>query len=289
MSQLGLEDIPRLMGYQFFQYALVGGIIASVACSVMGLFLVLRKESMIGDGVAHTSFGGIAIGLYLGVYPIYTALVVSILAVMAIQYLRRQGYADSDSAIALMLALGFSTGLIVISLAGGFNVELFSYLFGSILTIDSTDLAVVAILGVVVLGFVGTLYKELLYITFDEDSARIHGIPVGPLSFGFNVLVAFTIVLSIKIIGVILVAALIVIPALSALRLGLTFRRTLLASMAYGVTSVVMGIMLSAVYDVATSGVIVFTAATLFVGTILIRRFTYRPEREVENPEVIEN
>jgi zinc transport system permease protein len=160
-------NIFDLFGYQFFQNALLGGCIAAVACATVGLFLILKKEAMIGDGLSHTAFGGIAIGLLFGINPLLTALGVSILAVLAISYMRRKGIAPSDSAIAVMLALGFSTGLIVISIANGFNVELFSYLFGSILTIDHADLMMVALLGLAVLLFVGIFRRELLSMVFD--------------------------------------------------------------------------------------------------------------------------
>jgi len=129
-------NLLELFTYQFFQNAIIGGIIAAVACSLVGLFLILKKEAMLGDGLSHTAFGGIALGLLLGINPLITALGVSLLAVFGISYMRRNKIAPSDSAIAIMLALGFSTGLIVMSLAGGFNVELFRYVFGSVITID---------------------------------------------------------------------------------------------------------------------------------------------------------
>ncbi|HDQ05334.1 MAG TPA: metal ABC transporter permease, partial [Candidatus Bathyarchaeota archaeon] len=175
-------EVFRLLEFQFFQYALIGGVIVALVCAWVGLFLILRKEAMIGDGIAHTAFGGIALGLFLGVDPILTSLLVSVLAVLGISYMRRKGLAQSDSAIAVMLALGFSAGLIIISLAGGFNVELFSFLFGSILTINQTDLIIVSILGIMTMLILGIFYKELLSITFDEEDARLMGIPVRPLS-----------------------------------------------------------------------------------------------------------
>lgn len=268
-----LLDIPRLFGYQFFQYAVIGGMLAALACAWVGLFLILRKEAMIGDGIAHTAFGGIAIGLFLGINPVLTALLVSVLAVLGISYMRKKGLAQSDSAIAVMLALGFSTGLIVISLAGGFNVELFSYLFGSILTISRSDLVIVAVLGVSTILFLGIFYKELLSITFDEEASRLTGIPVTPLSMGFNLLVAVTIVLSIKVIGIILVVALMVLPGLSALQLNLSFKGTITTAIALGMSSVLAGILLSAVYKgLATSGVIVFTAVGIFLLTVIYGR-----------------
>jgi zinc transport system permease protein len=272
MSDLTIFDIPRLLGYQFFQYALMGGIIVAVSCALVGLFLILRKEAMIGDGVAHTAFGGIAIGLYLGIYPILTALIVSVFAVISISYMRRKGLAHSDSAIAVILALGFSTGLIIISLAGGFNVELFGYLFGSILTIDSGDLMVGIALGIITLAFIGLFYKELLSITFDEESSRLMGIPVSFLETSFSILVAVTIVLSIKVIGIILVVALLVLPGLSALQLRMSFKGTTVASIFFGVISVVVGLLLSAIYDVATSGIIIFTAVGIFLFVAAYRK-----------------
>ena len=267
-----LTDIFRLLGFQFFQNALLGGTIAALACAWVGLFLILRKEAMIGDGIAHTAFGGIALGLFLGINPILTALLVSILAVLGISYMRRRGLAQSDSAIAVMLAIGFSLGLIIISLAGGFNVELFSFLFGSILTIDQTDLIIVSILGILTIVILGVFYKELLSMTFDEEDARLMGIPVRLLSLAFNLLVAITIVLSIKVIGVILVVALLVLPGLAALQLNLSFKGTTLVAIGFGILSMVTGILLSAIYNVATSGVIVFTAAGFFLFTAIYRR-----------------
>lgn len=264
--------IFRLFNYRFFQFALLGGTIAALACALVGLFIILRKESMIGDGIAHMSFGGIALGLYLGVQPLLTALALSIFSVLAISYMRKKGLAQSDSAIAVMLAIGFSSGLIIISLAGGFNVELFSYLFGSILTIDQLDLLLISILGVSALLFIGVFYKELLSMTFDEESSRLMGIPIDALSISFNVLVAVTIVLSIKVVGMILVVALLVLPGLAALQLNLSFKGTTFASIAFGVASVLAGIFISALCDVATSGVIVFTAVGFFIFAATYRR-----------------
>jgi len=268
------DYIINLLGYRFFQNALIGGSISALACSLIGLFVILRRESMIGDGVAHVSFGGIAIGLFLNINPLYTALVVSVIAVLGISYMKREGLAESDSATAVILAIGFSTGLIIISLAGGFNVELFSYLFGSILTISRTDMMLVALLGAVSLVLVVLFYKELLSITFDEQASRLMGIPVGLLSNVFNILVAITIVLSIKVVGMILVTALLVLPGLTALQLNTGFRNTAVMSVLFGVGSVVLGIFSSAILDVATSGVIVFTLVLVFIAVSLISRIS---------------
>lgn len=267
-------DLFSLFGYQFFQNALIGGIIAAVACGLVGLFLILKKEAMIGDGISHTAFGGVAIGLLLGINPLVTALAVSVLAVLAISYMRQKKIAASDSAIAVMLALGFSTGLIVISIAGGFNIELFSYLFGSILTIDSVDLVLVASLGLAVFVFIGLFHRALLSMIFDEEDSRIMGIPTKKLSIVFDLLVAITIVLSIKVIGTILVVALLVIPGLCALRLNISFRGTLTGAVIFSVISTILGIMLSAVFNLATAGVIVFVLVMFFLLVLLYKKLS---------------
>jgi zinc transport system permease protein len=267
-----MSNLIELFGYQFFQNALIGGVIAAVACGLVGLFLVLKKEAMIGDGLSHTAFGGIAVGLLLGINPLLTALVVSIIAVFAISYMRRKKIAASDSAIAIMLAVGFSTGLIIISIAGGFNVELFSYLFGSILTIDVMDLMLVSFLGVAVVLFIGFFRRELLSMVFDEEDSRIMGIPTKQLSIIFDLLVAVTIVLSIKVIGTILVVALLVVPGLCSLRLNLSFRKTLLASVVFSMLSTVLGVIFSAVFNIVTAGLIVFVLVLFFLLTVIYKR-----------------
>jgi zinc transport system permease protein len=271
-SETGTVNLFDLFGYQFFQNALLGGVVSAVACALVGLFLILKKEAMIGDGLSHTAFGGIALGLLLGINPLFTALGVSVLAVFGISYMRRKGVAPSDSAIAVMLALGFSAGLIIISVSGGFNVELFSYLFGSILTIDQMDLASVLLLGLLVLLFIGFFRRELLSMVFDEEDSRIMGIPTKRLSVAFDLLVAVTIVLSIKVIGTLLVVALLVLPGLSALKLNLSFRKTLLAATGFSVLSTILGIMFSAVFDVATAGLIVFLLVLFFLLSLVYRK-----------------
>jgi len=272
MSSFSLFDIPSLFQYQFFVLALIGGVLAAVVSSWIGLFLILRKESMLVDGVAHTAFGGVALGLFLGIDPILGALAVSTVAVYAITYMRRKGMAQSDSAIAVMLSLGFSMGIIIISMANGFNVELFSYLFGSILTLDTNDVLVLVVLVLGIIGFMVFFYKEMLAVTFDEDGAKLQGIPVQGLTMAFNLLVAVTIALSIQVIGIILVVALMVLPGLTALQLHRSFKSTLIASTIFGIFAAIIGIILSALFNVATSGVIVFTAAGVFLFVAVYQR-----------------
>lgn len=263
----------ELLEYGFFQRALMGGAIAAIACAIVGVFILLRKEAMVGHGIAHVSFGGVAIGVYmvsLGIYvgsedtfPLVTALLVSVAAMLAITTLRRRGIAESDAAIAMVTAMGFALGIIIISMADGFSVDLFSFLFGNVLTITWQELALTLALGTVIVLFVLVFYKELLSITFDESAARLSGLPVRGLGIAFDVLVAFTIVMSIKVVGIILVSALLAIPGITAFQLRLSFRGTMLAAVAFGVMAVVLGIFLSAIYEVATSGLIVVVSLAL--------------------------
>jgi len=271
ISPLNL-NILNLFGYQFFQNALIGGIIVAVVCGLVGLFLILKKETLIGEGLSHTAFGGIAIGLLLGINPLITALAVSILAVFAISYMRRKKIATSDSAIAIMIALGFSTGLIIISIAGGFNIELFNYLFGSILSITISDLLLVSILSTFVLLFLGFYRRELLSMIFDEEDSQIMGIPTNRLTIIFDILTAITIVLSIKVIGTILVVALLVIPGLCALKLNLSFKKTLLTTALFSIISTTTGIIVSAIFNIVTAGIIVLVLTAFFIITLIYKK-----------------
>jgi len=265
-------NLFNLFSYQFFQNALIGGIIVAVVCGLVGLFLILKKEAMIGDGLSHTAFGGIAIGLLLGINPTITALGVSIIAVFIISYMRRKKIATSDSATAIILALGFSTGLIIISIAGGFNVELFTYLFGSILTITFSDLMIISLLSALVLLFIGFFRRELLSMVFDEETSQIMGIHTKHLTIIFDILTAITIVLSIKVIGTILVIALLVIPGLCALKLNLSFKKTLLTTILFSTISTTTGIIISAIFNIITAGIIVFTLVAFFLLTLTYKK-----------------
>lgn len=284
----------ELLEYGFFQRALLGGAVAAVACAAVGVFILLRKEAMVGHGIAHVSFGGVAIGVYMvsvGLYvgsedafPLIIALLVSIVAMLAITSLRRRGIAESDAAIAMVTAMGFSLGIIIISLADGFSVDLFSFLFGNILTITWQELAFTLVLGAVIVVFLVVFYKELLSITFDESAARLSGLPVHGLVIAFDVLVAFTIVMSIKVVGIILVSALLAIPGITAFQLRLSFRGTMVAAVAFGVLAVVLGIFLSAIYEVAASGLIVVASLILLGVAALYMRLGDPPGAKGTGP-----
>jgi zinc transport system permease protein len=186
--------------------------------------------------------------------------------------MRRKGIANSDAAIGIVVAFGLSLGLVLLSLSGGFSVDLFSYLFGSILTIDSQDLAISAALAIGVLAFIWALHKEVLSITFDEKAARVSGIPVEAITIAFNILVALTVALSIKIIGILLVTALLILPGVAAMQLRLSFRGTILFAVLASSVSVIAGVVISAAVDVATSAVIIFVSMAIAAITAVYSR-----------------
>jgi len=240
---------------------------------VLGVFIVLRRSSLIGEGIAHLSFGGIALGLFLSIYPLYTALLLSLVGTLAIYFLNRRKIVYSETAIGLIFSFGLAFGAVLASLAGGFNVDLFAYLFGSILTVSQNDLILFFVLTVAVLAFVLLFYKELVYLTFDEQGARLSGIPVLKFEFAFNVMVALTVVVSIKIVGTLLISALLIAPAASSMQFSGSFRRTLLAAIVLGLFAVVVGLLLSFAVDVASGGAIVMLSMGIFVVSVAFKKY----------------
>ncbi len=254
----------EIFQYSFMQRALVAGMMIAIICSAVGTFIVLKRLSMIGDGLAHIALGGVALGLFLNVYPVISALLFSVVSALGISRLRKTEV-RGDVAIAIFFSAGLAVAVILLSLANGFNVNLFSYLFGSILTVDETDLQIILILGTLTVGAIILFYKELVYLTFDEESAMVSGIPVDKLNNALFVLTAITVVISIKIVGVLLVSSLLVVPAATSLLIAGNFKETILFSIMFAVFSVLAGLISSYYFNIATGGAIVFVTIILFV------------------------
>ncbi|QLH74517.1 MAG: metal ABC transporter permease [Methanomassiliicoccales archaeon] len=268
----GLELIQDMFSYTFVQNGLIGGVAAAVTCAALGVFIVLKRASLIGEGVAHLSFGGIAIGLFAGLYPLYTALALSIVGTLAISYLHKKRIVYSETAIGILFSFGLAVGAVLAKMAGGFSVDLFQYLFGDILTISHQDMLLMVVLTFVVMSFVAALYKELMLLTFDEQGSRLSGVPVGALDLVFNIMVALAVVVSIKIVGSLLVSSLIILPAATALQLSRSFRSTMVMALGLSVVSVVSGLFMSFFYDIATGGAIVLTSTAFFVASMAIKK-----------------
>jgi len=265
-----------IISYPFMQRALISGVFVALVCAVLGVFLVLRKSAFIGEGLAHISFSGIAIGLILGQDPILVALAVTLAAAIVISYVRQHAILHGDTALAIFSYAGFALGIFLISAYKGFSADLFSYLFGSILTISQADMLVCAGLSVLILAFVFLLYNELALLTFNEETAKVSGIRTDILEYIFSALVSAAIVISMRIVGIILVASFIIMPAASALLMRTSFRKTIILSAAVSVISLVAGLSLSFYFDFAAGATIVLCNFLIFASIFSLRRILVR-------------
>jgi zinc transport system permease protein len=251
--------------YSFIIRGLEAGIIVAVIAPLIGIFLVLRRYSLIADTLSHVSLAGIAIGLLFGLNPVLTALLVAVLASLGIERLRTSKTVYGESALALFLSGSLALAIVLLSLGHGFNTNLFNYLFGSIVTVTMTEVYTIAILAIVVITILALFYKELVYVTFDEDSAKVGGIPTKLINTILIILAAITVSLSIPIVGVLLISALIVVPVVSALQLKKSFIKTILYAEIISLFSVISGIFASFYLNLSTGGTIVLIMLAIFI------------------------
>jgi zinc transport system permease protein len=266
----------EILQYGFIQRALVSGVAVAITCSVVGLFLVLRRQSLFADALSHMAFGGIAIGLFANLYPIWTAFIVSIFAALGITKLRESTKIPPDSAVAVLLSAGLAVGVILIGLAGGFTLDLYSFLFGSILLVSMQDQEIILVASVLILSILYFIYRELVYIAFDEEQAQVSGINVSRLNYIFIVLASIVVITSIRLVGVLLISSLIVIPNITAMMFGKGFKKTAMISVSIGIFSVLMGIVISYVMNLAPGGTIVLVSVTVFLAAIITRDLNKR-------------
>ena len=259
-----------MLRLEFMRLALGAGAVVGVLAPAVGFFLVQRRQSLTGDGIGHVAFAGVAAGILLDVAPVLTALVAAILGGIAIELLRSRGGTAGDQALALVFYTGIALGVVLISSAGALNVDLFQYLFGSILTVTRSDLVLIAALGAVGLATVGLLYRPLVGVVIDEEGARVAGVPIGALNITVAVLAAVTVALSMRVVGILLVAALMVLPVSAAGRVAWSMRSTLLLSMVIGLASALAGLTVSYYADLPPGGTIVLVAAGAFAACALV-------------------
>jgi zinc transport system permease protein len=250
--------------YGFLQRALLAGIFISIACAMLGVFLILRRDAMIGHGLAHVTFAGVALGLFLNVMPLAMALFIAVAASLVIMKLKDKVGLHGDTAIAIFSSVGFALGVLFATLSQSFNVDLFSYLFGEILAIELSEVWFSVILAAIVMSLVILNYHKFMYMTFDKESARASGIKVNRLDTLLTVLTAVTIVLGMKVVGILLVSALVVIPAAAGLQIASDFRQAIILSTIVSIVSVVLGLLFALVLDLPASGSIVILSFLFF-------------------------
>ncbi len=253
-------DLADIFNYAFVQRAFLAGILIAAVSSILGVFLVLRRFSLIGDGLAHVTFGSVAVVMMIGVSPAYitlAALPLVMISSLAILKLTGSKRIQGDAAIGIVSSVGIAAGIVLASLSGGYNLDLFSYLFGNILTVTQAELLLSFIVLVVVVAVVFFFYDELLAITFDEELARTMGIKTKRINMMLFLLTAVTAVLAMKIAGIMLVSAMLILPPLTALQLSLSFRMTIFSSVLFSVSSVISGLLLAFLLNLPAGGTIV--------------------------------
>lgn len=263
--------IVELLGAEVTQRALVAGGLVAVAAAIMGTFVVLRGMSLLGDSLAHASFGGIALGLLVGIAPFYFALLVAVLAGLAIHVMEHRGIARGDTAIGLIFAGGLGIGVILATVAGGFDEALLEAFFGNVGDLTWSDVALLATLVAVLLLLIGGLFKELVYLTFDQETAEAAGLPVHGLNLLFVVLAAVAVVSVIRVVGVLLASALLVVPAAASQQLGRSFRGTLFLSVLLALLSVGAGVLAAFALGWPPGGAVVVVSLGLFALLVAVR------------------
>jgi ABC-type Mn2+/Zn2+ transport system permease subunit len=254
----------EILEYAFMQRALVAGAVIGALCAIVGVYVVLKSLSFIGAGIAHASFGGVALGFLVGVNPVLSAIAFCLATAWGIGLVARKGVVKEDTAIGIFFASTMALGILFIGLMHGYNVDLFGYLFGSILAVTREDLWIMLGVGAGIVLVVAVFFKELLFVSFDPEMAEVTGVPAGKIYFLLISLVALTVVISIKVVGIVLVSALIVTPAAAAYQLSEDFRRVMALAVLIGVTSAIGGLLLSYALDTASGATIVLLATLFF-------------------------
>ncbi len=255
----------EMLEMEFMQRAWLAGLIMAVICPLIGSFLVLRRQSLIGDGLGHIAFAGVAAGALGGYSPVLSAAAATVLGALAIEKVRTKLSDAADMVLAIFFYSGMGLAVIFTGLNkdGGFNLG--SILFGSLMMVSSKDLLIVAALGFCTVLFVVLFYRPLQYLTFDEKSAKVAGLPVERLNLLLALLTALTVALSMRIVGLLLVSAMMVIPVACALQTARSFRGTIMQSMLYGLVTVFLGLTISYYINLAPGGTIVLTGTLLFL------------------------
>jgi zinc transport system permease protein len=277
-----METFFSLFKYGFFQNALLASVLASVSCGIVGTYIVSRRIVFVSGGITHASFGGIGIGYFLGINPIIGALVFSVLSAFGVEYLTRRAEIRNDSVIAMLWSLGMAIGIIFIYLTPGYSPNLMTYLFGSIVTVGAADLYPLLALTVVLILVFSVFHRLILFISFDEQFALTRKAPVQGMNYLMLGLVALTIVLSIKIAGIILVISLLTIPQNAANLFSNQFKKIIIYSIVIGFAGSFSGLIISYFLDIPSGASIIFSLVLIYLILRLFRVFTINRIRKLK-------
>lgn len=253
------------------QRALLIGVIISIISSSMGLFLVLRRFSMVGDTLSHTALAGVALGMITNIYPLYTAILTTLAASFVVEKLRKVYKEYAELSLAIVMAAGIGIASILISIGKSKTIGINNYLFGSISLVTEEDLKIIIVLGMIIIAIILLLFRALFYMTFDESDAKLRGIPVEKFNLLFAVLVAITITLSMRIVGILLISSMMTEPVAISMQIAKSFRQAFIFTNVFGVLSVTIGLIVSFYFDVAPGGSIVVISLLLLLAVMLIK------------------
>ena len=266
----------EVLQLEFMQRALMAGVLVSVACGVIGTYVVVNRFVFISGGIAHAAYGGIGLGYYLGINPVVGAITFSLGGAVTMGAVQRKTRERADTIIGMLWAVGMAAGVIFVDLTPGYAADLMSYLFGSILTVPRADLLIMAILDAMIVVLVMVFYKELLAISFDETYASTANVRVGAIQLLLLCLVAMTVVMLMRVVGLILVIALLTMPAAISQRFTSDLRRMMAISVMLGLVFTTVGLFLSYLLDLTSGATIVLTAACAFLVAMISKSLTQR-------------
>jgi len=262
----------EMFQYDFMQRAFVVGIVIAILASVSGTFVVLRRYSLMSETLAHSALVGVAVGLVAGYNPIWVAVVIAILSAWLIEYLRSYFSLYSDAVLAILLSGSLAIAVIIVSLGDAFNNSLFSYLFGSILSVSDDDVKAILVFGGLSLALLLVFSKELYFIAYDEEVAQTSGIKVKALNFLLVTVVAIIIALSIRVVGSLLIGALMVIPTVASLQFRKGFFHTVVLAMIFAIFSVISGMTFSFYFSLPSGATIVLSILVIFIISLVANK-----------------
>jgi zinc transport system permease protein len=264
-----METILGALQYGFMQRALLAGLLVSIACGVIGTYVVIKRVVFISGGIAHTAYGGIGLGYFLGISPTLGAVVFSLLAAFGMGAVQRKTRQRADTVIGAMWAIGMAVGIIFIDLTPGYKADLMSYLFGSILAVPQSDLVMMVVLNLVIVLMVAMFYKELLAISFDEDFATVENIPVGWMNMILLGMIALTVVMLMRVVGLIMVIALLTLPAAISAQFVRQMKSMMILSSLLGMVFTTLGLFLSYFFNLTSGATIILVAGVAYLLSLL--------------------
>ena len=261
----------ELLQYEFIRNAIMAGILASISCGIIGVYVVVKRIVFISGGIAHASFGGIGLGYYLGINPILGVLPFSIASALSMGWVSKRSRLPEDTAIGILWAMGMSIGIILVSMTPGYAPDLMTYLFGNILTVPFSDIILMLVLDAIIILVVYSFYKEFLALCFDEEFATVRGVHAERFYLVLLCLIALTIVVLIRVVGVILVIALLTIPAAMSRQFTSNLKKMMMLSIMFGAVFSSGGIWLSYMFDVPSGATIVLVMSVVYLLYSLVK------------------